>query len=86
MKHTASRRFWDLLEALPADVQALAHRNYALLKSDPSHPSLHFKPVAGGRFHSVRVGLHYRALGAPVDDGIHWFWIGSHAQYDKLLG
>jgi len=30
------------LEALPADVQDLAHRSYAQLKADPAHPSLHF--------------------------------------------
>jgi hypothetical protein len=74
------------LEAVPADVQALAHRNYALLKNDPFHPSLHFKSIGKGRFHSVRVGLHYRALGIPMDGGVHWFWIGTHGEYDKLIG
>jgi hypothetical protein len=33
----------------------------------------------------VRVGLRYRALGVEVDDGIVWFWIGSHSDYDRLL-
>jgi hypothetical protein len=36
--------------------------------------------------YSVRVGLHYRALGIPVTEGVHWFWIGSHAEYEKLVG
>ena len=44
----------------------MARQNYAQLKLEPSHPSLHFKTVANGRFHSVRVGLYYRALGLPV--------------------
>jgi hypothetical protein len=70
LKHTASRRFWQCLEALPADIQALAHRNYAQLKTNPSHPSLHFKAVGNGRFHSVRVGLYHRALGVPVPAGV----------------
>jgi hypothetical protein len=65
---------------------ALARRSYAQLRADPSHPSLHFKTVANGRFHSVRVGLYYRALGVPVPDGVHWFWIGTHGDYDKLVG
>ena len=52
MKHTASKRFWQCLDALPADVRALAHRSYALLKADPAHPSLQFKTVANGRFHA----------------------------------
>ena len=86
MTHTASRRFWQCLAALPTDVQALAHRSYAQLRADPSHPALHFKAVGGGRFHSVRVGLYYRALGLPVPGGVHGFWIGTHGDYDKLVG
>ncbi len=86
MKHSASKRFWQCLDALPADVQALAHRSYAQLKVNPSHPSLQFKTVGNGRFHSVRVGLYYRALGIPVVGGVHWFWIRTHAEYDKLVG
>jgi len=42
LKHTASKRFWQCLEALPAAIQALAHQSYAQLKADPSHPALHF--------------------------------------------
>jgi hypothetical protein len=84
LNHTASKRFWQCFDALPFEVQALARRNYALLRSEPSHPSLHFKAV--GRLYSVRVGLYYRALGVSVATGVHWFWIGTHAEYDKLLG
>nr|WP_249788583.1 hypothetical protein [Bradyrhizobium sp. G127] len=61
----------------------MADRNFALLKSDPRHPSLHFKQV--GRYYSARVGLRYRALAVETDDGLLWFWIGSHADYDALL-
>jgi hypothetical protein len=71
---------------LPGEIQQLALRNYALLKQNPSHPSLQFKPVCSGKLRSVRVGLYYRALGVPVDEGVQWFWIGSHADYDRLLG
>jgi len=31
------------------------------------------------------VGVGYRALGLKVDDGIVWFWIGSHAEYERLI-
>jgi hypothetical protein len=86
LKHWASRRFWQCLDALPPHVQQLARRNFALLRQNPSHPSLQFKPVCGGRYHSVRVGLDYRALGVPVPEGVQWFWIGSHAEYDRLIG
>ena len=85
MKHTSAKRFWRCLEALPPDIQALASKNYALLKLDPAHPSLSFKLLRGGKAYSVRVGLYYRALGLPKDDGVHWFWVGTHSEYDKLV-
>ena len=83
MTHYASPRFWALYEALPSDIRNLADKNYQLLKSDPRHPSLHFKRV--GHLWSVRIGVHHRALGMPVDDGVYWFWIGTHADYDKIV-
>jgi len=85
VRHFTSRRFWQRFDALPADIQHLARRHYALLKQDPVHPSLHFKPVRAGQFRSIRIGLHYRALGVPVPEGVQWFWIGTHAEYDRLL-
>ena len=30
--------------------------------------------------------LRYRALAIEVDRGYLWFWIGSHADYDKIIG
>ena len=60
MIHHASPAFWACDDSLPATVRALADKQFALLKENPRHPSLHFKRV--GRFHSVRVGAHYRAL------------------------
>ena len=83
MKHLASPEFWACYHALPKSVQQLADKNFALLKRDTQHPSLHFKKI--DRFRSVRVGLVYRALGLEVADGILWFWIGSHADYDRLV-
>ena len=84
MRHFASPRFWAAYNALPEPMRELADRNFALLKANPQHPSLHYKKV--GRFWSVRVGLRYRALAVEVDDGLLWFWIGSHADYDALIG
>jgi len=84
LRHRASQQFWSAYERLPADVRALADKNVALLKADPRHPSLHFKRI--GRVWSARIGDHYRALGTEVDDGILWFWIGTHAEYDRIVG
>lgn len=38
------------------------------------------------RFRSVRVGGSYRAVAVKGADGFVWFWMGTHADYDKLLG
>lgn len=84
MKHFASPDFWLYYRRLPKQVQQLADTCYELLKGDPSHPSLHFKKI--GKYRAVRVGLHYRALAMEIEEGLLWFWIGSHSEYDKLLG
>jgi hypothetical protein len=38
-----------------------------------------------GPVYAARVGLHYRALAIRKPDYWLWFWIGTHADYDKLL-
>ncbi|HEX4130568.1 MAG TPA: hypothetical protein VHZ24_11020 [Pirellulales bacterium] len=64
-------------------MQELADKNYELLKSNPSHPSLRLKKIS--ELWSVRVGRNYRAIGIDVPDGIQWIWIGSHADYDHFF-
>ena len=86
MNHTAPNRFWRCYRTLPADVRDLADKNFRLLKADPKHPSHHFKLLASQRIYSARVGLQYRTLGLPTADGVHWFWIGTNADYDRLVG
>jgi hypothetical protein len=83
MKHLASPSFWELYEGLPGPILELADKNFELLKADSKHPSLHLKRT--GKYWSARIGIKYRVLGVDVDDGILWFWIGSHADYDKMV-
>jgi hypothetical protein len=83
LTHSASPRFWVHYRALPDSVRRIADEKFRLLKSDPRHPSLHFKKI--GRYWSCRVGIHYRALGLDAEDRVLWFWIGTHAEYDELL-
>jgi hypothetical protein len=83
MKHFASRAFWDAYNKLPEHIRELADKNFALLKENHQHPSLHFKKI--GRYWSARVGLRHRALAVEIEEGLLWFWIGSHADYDKLI-
>ena len=85
MRHFTLPRFWQHYQQLSEDVKRLADKNYALLKADPQHTSLHFKRVGKTKqLWSVRVGMHHRALGVEKPEGIVWFWIGTHADYDRL--
>ena len=83
MKHFASPRFWECYERLPAAVRKLSDKSFELLKANPRHPSLHFKKT--GKYRSVRVGRYYRALAVEVPEGLLWFWIGTHAEYNRLV-
>jgi len=83
LKHYVSPKFRGLYEDLPAEIRELADKNYQLLKADLRHPSLHFKKL--GEHWSVRVGAHYRALAVEVEGGMYWIWIGTHADYDKIV-
>jgi len=66
---------------------------FKLFRENPSHPSLRHHALADskrgshvpGSF-SVSVTMQYRAIYCKVDDVNVWYWIGTHAQYDKLAG
>ncbi|MBK1724271.1 ParE family toxin-like protein [Thiocystis violacea] len=81
--HRTTNRFWNCFHALAARIQDLARKNYALLKENPHHPSLHFKKV--GNLWSVRIGIEHRALAIEDEDGYIWVWIGDHQEYDRML-
>ena len=86
MIHFTLPLFWQRYNFLPKQIQDLADKNYALLRADPFHPSLHFKKVGKNKdLWAVRVGEHYRALGLDKSEGVVWFRIGTHAEYDKML-
>ncbi len=78
--------FQDCFAQLPDRIKRLARKNYKIWKDNPSHPSLEFKRVSQkSPVYSVRVGIGWRATGICRNQIIIWFWIGSHAEYDKLL-
>jgi len=67
-------------------VRNKAKETYKIFQEDPWYPSLNFKRVHSRMpIYSVRISIDYRAVGILKDDRILWFWIGSHAEYDKLL-
>ena len=83
MNRFATPEFWFRRRQLPDEIRTLADRCFEVMRTDPRHPSLRLKKV--GKFWSVRVGLHYRALARDRAEGLVWFWIGPHDQYDQLI-
>jgi hypothetical protein len=80
-----TRSFRAAFAALPEGVTTHARRAYQLFLKDPDHPSLRFKKIDKvENVYSVRIGLGYRALGVLEGSTVVWFWIGSHADYDRL--
>ena len=83
MRHFTSPDFWYYYRQLPKHIQALADKNFAILKAYPETPNLRLKKVGG--FYSTRVGVHYRAIAKDRKEGLIWIWIGHHSEYDKIL-
>ncbi len=81
--HQTTIRFWRCFEKLPTPIKRLAEQNFQLLKSNPTHPSLHFKKT--GKFWSARVGLTHRVLAIKDGENYIWVWIGDHNEYERLI-
>jgi hypothetical protein len=81
--HRASKQFWERYDDLPEDVRGRADKAFALLRSNPSHPSLQFKKV--GAFWSARIDLACRALAIEDEGDFIWVWIGLHGEYERIL-
>lgn len=86
MRSITTAEFRELLEAAPGAIQTKARSAYRLWTDNPAHPSLRFKKVhATLPIYSVRIDLDWRAVGVVQGDAMVWFWIGSHADYERLL-
>jgi hypothetical protein len=83
VNHFTSSQFWECYNNLPNEVRAAADTQYALLKENPWHPSLHFKKV--GKYWSARVNAGFRALAVESGGDYVWFWIGDHREYERLI-
>ncbi|MBN2060749.1 MAG: hypothetical protein JW882_10080 [Deltaproteobacteria bacterium] len=83
MKHFIHSDFQECYDKLPRQVKKLADKNLALLKENPQHPSLFLKKVAD--YWSIRIGKRHRALAVKVEDGLVWFRVGTHAEYDRQI-
>lgn len=78
--------FRQAFARLPENIRREAREAYRLFRDNPSHPGLRFKRIHPTRhIYSVRISLDYRALGVREGNEIIWFWIGSHAEYERLI-
>jgi hypothetical protein len=84
VKSRAVGRFWQLYEELPARLQRTADKQFVLWRENPRHRSLRFKQIKHDLW-SVRVTDDYRALATRDDDTWLWFWIGRHAEYERII-
>ncbi len=85
ISHTTDQ-FRKLLAQLPKDIQKQAKEAYLQFEKNPYYPGLRFKRVHSRRpIYAVRISRNYRALGVLQDNKLIWFWIGSHAEYEKIL-
>jgi hypothetical protein len=67
-------------------VRLRAKKTYRQWLVNPLHPSLHYKKIhACQPIWSVRVGLHYRVVGVVHDGKMLWYFIGTQAEYDRLI-
>jgi len=78
-----SSHFWACFKGLTAPVQEASKRNLELLRTNPLHPSLHFKKL--GVFWSMRVGIYHRALAVEDGGDFVWVWIGTHNDYEQVI-
>ena len=88
MKSKGSKSFWRAYGELPRDVQKQAHRAHRLWRENVAYPALQFKQVKPTvpPLYSVRImNTGYRALGELEGDTVIWRWIGTHAEYIRLL-
>jgi mRNA-degrading endonuclease RelE of RelBE toxin-antitoxin system len=87
VKSRTTDQFRKLFSDLPKPVQQQARAAYRQFQNNPNHPSLRFKKVHPELpIYSARINKNYRAVGQVDGDTVIWFWIGSHTDYDKLLG
>ena len=86
MKSRTTTEFRKLFADLSKQVQEQTRAAYRQSKEDPSYPSLRFKKVHPELpIYSARISKRYRAVGQLDVDTVIWFWVGSHAEYERLL-
>ena len=84
MKSVATSPFWKLYHALPETVRQEAKEAFRHFCHNPAHPGLSFERIrCEPNSWSVRITRGYRAVGRMHGNTMIWYWIGTHADFDK---
>jgi mRNA-degrading endonuclease RelE of RelBE toxin-antitoxin system len=74
------------LAQLPPAIRRQVRDAYRLFAQNPRHPGLKFKKLPPHEdIWSVRINNDYRAIGRNRGDIMLWFFVGTHADYEKLI-
>ena len=84
MNSRTTEQFRSLFRTLPSDIREEGRKAYRLFKDNPRHPGLRFKKLVDNIW-SARINQDYRVIGFVDDDEVVWFWVGKHAEYDKIV-
>ena len=88
MTSRTTERFRKTLAALPAEIQEKAHEAYQLSpRFVSSEPAIQAGTSLQAYLLGMRITRDYRALAVgnvEGDEDLVWFWIGNHAEYDRL--
>lgn len=75
----ATETFIRLYRKLPVELQSRVKKSLELLQSDPSHPSLRHRKMAGQfDIYEVSVSMHYRITYQKVGDTAYLRKVGTH--------
>ena len=86
MKSFTTDKFRKAFDNLPENIKSLAKKTYNIWKDDPYHKILKYKQIHSSKeIYSVKIGKGWKTLGLKREEKMVWFWIGSHADYDKLI-
>jgi len=85
LKSVPTKRFWKCYHSLPEHIRKVADEVYKLWNENPFDPVLEFHEIRKSLWR-IKIGYRYRALARRYEGCVVWIWIGSHEDYNKLIG
>ena len=92
-KNRTTHQFREQYARLPEQIRQATRASCILFDKDPRHPSLRLHDLEDNKrgqhvpdSTSVSVTMQYRAIYVTKDDQNRWYWIGTHADFDKFTG